>query len=87
MAPENALHEVVLPQVGEGVAVVAEDVAGEELDAILVADVVDAQHGVPRAARHAHLPPPLIPAQLWREVRKEQALAEPLMREEWGARP
>lgn len=32
-------------------------------------------------------PPPPIPAQLWREVRKEQALAEPLMREEWGARP
>lgn len=55
LAPKNPLDEVVLPQVGAGVAVVTEDVAGEELDAILVADAVDAQHGVPRAARHAHL--------------------------------
>lgn len=42
----HSLHELVLPQVGEHVTVVAENVAGEEFDAVFVANLVDFHHHV-----------------------------------------
>lgn len=53
--PPDSLHKFVLPEVGKHVTVVAENVAGEKLDAVLVADLVDLHHHIPGAAGQADL--------------------------------
>lgn len=42
----DSLHEFVFPEVGEHITVIAENVAREELDAVLVTNLVDFHHHV-----------------------------------------